>query len=230
MNTKLCKCGCGQSVVITRYGKENDYITGHNTRGKRKVKWSQFVCKHCGNAFEDLPHRGARTFCSAQCRDEYRRLQRGKQHAQYKDRVAASCFVCGKSIMVLPSRVSKTTRISCSPECGHKIRLSVIKDIKRNGYGKKAAMVRDGNKCVLCGFDFVVAVHHITPKRKGGTDRLTNLVCLCPNHHYMAHAGLLKDADLMTFAVDYQLSANDREALSQRHIVNFRKDTTTEIE
>ena len=35
------------------------------------------------------------------------------------------------------------------------------------------------NKCAYCGSEENLTLDHITPKAKGGTDRITNLVCAC---------------------------------------------------
>jgi 5-methylcytosine-specific restriction endonuclease McrA len=222
MKTNLCKCGCGQQTR-TKYGKSNGYVNGHNSKGIRKKIWPTYTCAHCGKSFEDLPSRGKRTYCGNECRDEYRRIHTGSENPIYKERVPAKCFVCGKDMMVLPSRISRTNRISCSSSCGHKIRIEVIKQIKRKGYGKKAALLRDGGKCVICGFSHIVTVHHITPRKVGGGSKLTNLVSLCPNHHYMVHAGLIDSSDLKKFAVDFHCSSNDRKTLKQRPVVDFKK-------
>jgi 5-methylcytosine-specific restriction endonuclease McrA len=81
----------------------------------------------------------------------------------------------------------------CSKECGKEAFRKKIAKVKRtnNRRGKQAARIRDGGKCVICGFSHATAVHHIIPKRSGGTDRVENLVTLCPNHHYMVHANLI---------------------------------------
>ena len=63
-----------------------------------------------------------------------------------------------------------------------------------------AARVRDGGACVLCGFNYVTAVHHIIPRKEGGGNDLENLVTLCPNHHYMVHANIIPVDDLLTHA------------------------------
>jgi hypothetical protein len=48
---------------------------------------------------------------------------------------------------------------------------------------------RDNFQCVLCGYSKHLAAHHIHPVREGGSDDITNLVTLCPNHHAEADAG-----------------------------------------
>ena len=41
-------------------------------------------------------------------------------------------------------------------------------------------------ECVICGFDKVVAVHHIDENKKNNDP--SNLIPLCPNHHEMVHS------------------------------------------
>lgn len=41
-------------------------------------------------------------------------------------------------------------------------------------------------KCVVCGFDKVVAIHHIDENRQNNDPG--NLIPLCPNHHEMVHS------------------------------------------
>jgi hypothetical protein len=41
-------------------------------------------------------------------------------------------------------------------------------------------------KCVICGFDKVVAIHHVDENKENNSPR--NLIPLCPNHHEMIHS------------------------------------------
>lgn len=41
-------------------------------------------------------------------------------------------------------------------------------------------------KCVVCGFDKIVAIHHIDENKKNNDP--SNLIPLCPNHHEMCHS------------------------------------------
>jgi len=47
-------------------------------------------------------------------------------------------------------------------------------------------------KCLVCGFDDVIEIHHIISPKYGGKETSDNLLILCPNHHSMLHGGLLK--------------------------------------
>lgn len=49
---------------------------------------------------------------------------------------------------------------------------------------RKAVILRDGCKCMECGkSDCKLEVHHIRPKRLGGSNTLGNLITLCGNCH-----------------------------------------------
>lgn len=56
---------------------------------------------------------------------------------------------------------------------------TVTKLIKRMGIG-----------CCICGWkEATCDIHHIVPKKNGGTNDNTNLTILCPNHHRLIHEG-----------------------------------------
>lgn len=49
---------------------------------------------------------------------------------------------------------------------------------------RKAVILRDGSRCRECGKENCrLEVHHITPKRTGGRDTISNLITLCPSCH-----------------------------------------------
>lgn len=48
---------------------------------------------------------------------------------------------------------------------------------------RAAVRRRDGNRCVHCGAEQGLSVHHVVPARLGGTDDMSNLVTVCRAHH-----------------------------------------------
>lgn len=49
---------------------------------------------------------------------------------------------------------------------------------------RRAAILRDGSRCRECGKENCrLEVHHITPKRTGGRDSISNLITLCSSCH-----------------------------------------------
>ena len=186
MQNGFCECGCGGQ---TNKGKR--FISGHNGRGRRK-EYAKHQCKNCGETFATRPHIKQRVFCSIDCRDGFRKKLTGSKNPMY-NRAEMPCENCGKPMQVTSAYLKGKKVGYCSKECGKEAFRKKIAKVKRtnNRRGKQAARIRDGGKCVICGFSHATAVHHIIPKRSGGTDRVENLVTLCPNHHYMVHANLI---------------------------------------
>jgi HNH endonuclease len=55
---------------------------------------------------------------------------------------------------------------------------------------RKAARVRDGNRCVECGETHGLGVHHVVPLGEGGErTALSNLATLCDSCHARAERG-----------------------------------------
>lgn len=73
----------------------------------------------------------------------------------------------------------------CSRKCAN----SVGGKAKKEKYGLTGyisiAKQYYEQKCIVCGFDELVDVHHIDENRNN--NELKNLVFLCPNHHYLLH-------------------------------------------
>ena len=48
------------------------------------------------------------------------------------------------------------------------------------------ALKHHAEECIICGFNKIVAIHHIDENKQNNSPR--NLVPLCPNHHEMVHS------------------------------------------
>jgi len=46
---------------------------------------------------------------------------------------------------------------------------------------------RDDRRCILCGDDRSIHLHHVRHRSQGGQSVPENLVCLCPACHAVAH-------------------------------------------
>ena len=55
-----------------------------------------------------------------------------------------------------------------------------------------------GFKCEMCGRKLTLTpdIHHIKPRAKGGSNRESNLIVLCPNCHRMVHEGQISQSKL----------------------------------
>lgn len=58
--------------------------------------------------------------------------------------------------------------------------------LKQSKY-RKDVLQFFGRSCFICKYSFFVDVHHVQHQAKGGSDRIDNLVTLCPNHHKEWH-------------------------------------------
>lgn len=102
-------------------------------------------------------------------------------------KITVSCDCCGKDFLVeerehlFPSK----EKYFCSRKCAN----SVGGKAKRDKYGLTSytsiAKEHYEEKCIVCGFDEIVEVHHIDENRNNND--IKNLVFLCPNHHYLLH-------------------------------------------
>jgi predicted restriction endonuclease len=94
---------------------------------------------------------------------------------------------------------------ACSKKCRYVIVSNKLSGPKSDT--RRFALLRDGYKCAVCGFDTTVEVHHIIGKRRnggGGTDHIENLITLCPNHHTMADKGLIAEDELARYIGDLE--------------------------
>lgn len=146
------------------------------------------ACEVCGAAFSVPPRtvrRGGGRFCSHDCKVESQRM----------DPVTTECAGCGKPIELLPYQLRAGIR-SCSWEC----RTIAIRGTGNPrwrgdpdyrgwdwGEARSAALERDAHRCVACGSDDRIVVHHIIPWKFVEDNSLRNLATLCRSCHLETH-------------------------------------------
>lgn len=118
------------------------------------------------------------------------------------------CPVCGKSFEVVigATREKKT----CSYSCSNTLFRKGIRNgrFEHGGYALDEEGIRGTDstyrsvcfqhyekKCLICGWDISVDVHHIDENHDNNDPK--NLVPLCPNHHRMIHLKEYKDQILL---------------------------------
>jgi predicted restriction endonuclease len=104
-----------------------------------------------------------------------------------------ACLNCSEEF-----EAEKNKQKFCSRQCYDEYKQN-HPDFKESNYTSTARQVVFRvfpRKCMICGWDVIVNVHHIKPRRDGGANDLDNLVILCPNHHAMADRGLISDDEL----------------------------------
>lgn len=180
---ELCLCGCGRyRRKWNMNGLPMEYISGHNDSWVLKRR-PPVICLVCGESFQAAASR--QKLCGVKCRTEWFRINAPKRHK----RINVNCSICGTVIYRQLNEIKPGRAPTCSAKCRYILVANKLKGPVSDR--KRLALRRDGARCRICGFDTLVHVHHIVHKAKGGDDEITNLIVLCPNHHAMAHRGLI---------------------------------------
>lgn len=134
-------------------------------------------------------------------KDRYKRLQ-----AEKNDRLFGKimnyekiCSICDE-VYIFTGRLKTKAyerSIFCSVSCSHNRQEWWNDNAKRY---KTVALQHHKHKCVICGFDKVVAIHHIDENRQNNAP--SNLIPLCPNHHEMYHSKWKNE--ILPFIIEWQ--------------------------
>lgn len=122
-----------------------------------------------------------------------------------KKNFSVICDCCGETFAVkerenqFPSKEKYFCSRSCANSTGGKRKAELYHYDDVASY-RTVALRYHELKCIVCGFDSVVDVHHIDENHANNDPK--NLVCLCPNHHRMVHTNKFKK-DLDLYIKDY---------------------------
>jgi hypothetical protein len=194
---------CGQACYLA-HRHAHPELYGGRTGIEKPCAW-------CGTPTYRKPsQQRAQIFCSRSCSNQAQSATL-QAHPELRTSLGAAvrCENCGDTFHVKPHRAS-TARF-CSKPCFFAWRFGRpahtipprFGDANPNYRGssnqttaRQLAFSRYGRRCMVCGWETAVDVHHVTPVRHGGTNDVENLAVLCPNHHRMADAGLLTQTEL----------------------------------
>lgn len=194
---------------------------------RQQTALPDLTCTQCGKTFYRKPseRKLANNYCSRTCANQAQsRTLKDVPHLRDSQGVEKCCIQCSNVFYVKPHRYKKAK--FCSKACfyahnygrrGHGNGMSNAGNNNPNFKGtNNRVTARDnaiaffGRACMICGWDVVISVHHIIPRRSGGTNNLDNLIVLCPNHHAMADRGLLEPSHLATVVHDVIAQLSDR--------------------
>lgn len=106
------------------------------------------------------------------------------------ERIEKECPVCNKKFETLKgNRDEKTV---CSHSCSNTYFRSGTKNPNyKDGFNgdkeyRKICFLHHPKKCVVCGFSYIIEVHHNDCDKLNNDPK--NLIPLCPNHHKMFHS------------------------------------------
>lgn len=140
------------------------HLSNPGTGGFSKINSTKKKCQYCGDKFT------------------IGNLKKHEDNCYLNPKNLSECKNCGK-----PIKNYKTSKGTCSKSCAN----SFFKIGKNNGNFKGDSyqyicFAHHDKKCVVCGEDKIVAVHHYNENHND--DRPENLVPLCPTHHQYMHS------------------------------------------
>ena len=161
--------------------KRNKTKTKTKTARKRKSKTKQtsknsqiVICNECYSEFTALTEkvkRGNAKFCTRSCSAKYT--------IKSKKSKLKTCRQCAKRF-----RTKNSNAKYCSIKCSGR---NSTEKRKLTSTQKEKVTKLKKRGCEICNWKKASCdIHHMTPISKGGTNRLSNLITLCPNHHRIA--------------------------------------------
>ena len=101
------------------------------------------------------------------------------------ERITKTCPVCGKEFITNDG--GKRETITCSHACSNTYFRSGRSNPnwKEESY-RSTCFEKHEKKCIICGEDKIVSVHHYDENRNN--NNADNLIPLCPTHHQYVHS------------------------------------------
>lgn len=166
----LCQCDCGRKVAVLLERLLNGKAKSCGHERARKIR----NCPYCNKKFQDSL--SVNRHIAAFHRNE------GNQYI---------CTSCGKHFMGKRIKLGRYVRCpDCKQKRPHALEtLNSIKQLSKRTITK--VLSRAKAECIICGWNKATCdIHHIKPKKFGGSDKNDNLVIVCPNCHREIHAGV----------------------------------------
>ena len=194
---------------------------------RQQRELSDLVCSQCGRTYYRKPSERKlnNNYCSRTCANQARsRTLQDIPDLRTVQGVEVVCQNCNASFHVKPHKVGKAK--FCSRACAHATRFGQQSPSEHKGMpgnsnpnfrgtnnattARENAIKFFGKRCMICGWAEVVDVHHIIPRRHGGTNNLDNLIVLCPNHHRLADLKRITDTELTSIVLSAIAQLSDR--------------------
>lgn len=188
---------------------------------KSTMKYKHIViCEKCGKEFEiectdfSWEHKKYKKYCSRSCANKHiyseeikKKISDGvKKYNKIKE-TSVYEYICEKCGNTFTS--NKILRKDRKKHCDNCKRNTVhykenpisIFDLSKRTISK---ILKRANKgCQICNWnESTCDIHHIIPKKEGGTDDISNLIIVCPNCHRVLHT--IKNR----YFIDFLLSKN----------------------
>lgn len=173
------------------------------------------TCRKCSKEFE--PSKGFINYCSFLCRqgriwtdvEKQKKSEACKKSEKvkdaYKKREVWVNYSCEKCNDKFTSKTIRSNRHIHCEKCTRKVvRFKNGESILDYSLRTVAKIIKKANiPCQNCEYSKASRdIHHIIPRKEGGSNENNNLVVLCPNCHREAHEGYIERDFLKTKSID----------------------------
>ncbi len=157
--------------------------------------------KHCEQCQHELTKKHQKRFCSLSCAAKFNNAKRPPMSEEQKIKLSVSLK---RAHEMNKSNFSRGTRHSkaVGKSTRGKFRKDEPNSILELSTRTQQKIIRRMNiPCVVCGWcESTTDIHHIIPRKNGGSDDHSNLTIVCPNHHRMLHTKKLDASNLKTIS------------------------------
>lgn len=154
-------------------------------------------CLYCKQEFDAKlkeHKRGNALFCNLKCAAKFRNSNKPLKNC--------TCTFCNTEFKSVNPKAKY-----CSKECKYKYYRHSI--YTNEGLTKRFQVILKSHPCMRCGWsEGPRDIHHILPVSEGGKNLLSNLICLCPNCHRLAHRNLLSKENLFEILENWTISSS----------------------
>jgi len=163
-------------------GKFEDFLSSKRVYCSTKCfddarRFPKSICPICGK----IARRVDIKYCSSKC---YHESRAGKPRPEIMRRVVKHCLSCKKEF-ITGGRIGKKEKKYCDKRCAAKAKWAPIENQfnrSRSGHWRELRekiLERDGHECAVCSHTEGLQIHHIIPRRFGGTHEINNLTTVC---------------------------------------------------
>lgn len=175
--THNCK-SCGEDFL--RYSSKVSYCSTTCQITYERAKKERRICGHCKKLM--IITNTMLLYCSETCRDSYyEEKEKEKKSKEISNENIIS--IVKYHVETLIDKRNEVTLINFQ---------STVDYNNLNGFNeslKRKIRSRDGNKCYICNCNHGLEVHHIIPRKLGGSHREENLITLCGSCHRHIETG-----------------------------------------
>lgn len=153
------------------------------------------ICMGCGVGYTTDNYR--KKFCTRSCAATYNNVRRDPPSIEQKKKISQKLTEYYK-INPSKTRGLKHARAVGNGTRGkYKKNVTSLLDLSSRTVSK--ILRRINLECCICGWkEDSIDLHHIIPRKEGGTNDHSNLTAVCPNHHRLAHAGKIDRTKFIT--------------------------------